>query len=183
MATYTLEDGSGKSDATAYASLAEVNAYINNYVRNSSTWTSLSDSDKQNYIVEASQSVDLLWGERFVGYRTYEAQALQFPRTAGYDTDGYAIAGDEVPIQVKRATAEMAWRHLNGSGPSTTTGDSTDIIADTASGKNISEEEVSAGSVSTKTKYNGEKSIRKYYRKIELILAPLLEARAQMVRA
>ena len=118
-----------------------------------------------------------------MGYRKDKSQGLDWPRSAGYDTDGYAVDGSSIPVAVKRATVEFAWKHLNDDGPSTTTGDSTGVIADVAAGKNIASESVAAGSVKTATTYSGAKSYAKFFRKVELILQNLIVPRGAIDRA
>jgi hypothetical protein len=178
-----VEDGSGLSTANSYVSEADVDAYILSYVRNSGTWTALNSATKEAYIKEATQSLDLLYGQRFVGYRKDADQALAWPRSAGYDTDGYSIAGNVVPDAVKRASGEMAWRHANDTGPSTTTGDTTGIIPDAAAGTNIMSEKVSVGSVSSSTTYAGAKGYAKSFRKVSLILQKIITPVGAVYRA
>ena len=180
---FTVEDGTGLSGANSYASVVEADSYVTDYIRNSSTWTSLSSANKQKYLVEASQSVDLIFHSRWLGYRLDQNQGLAWPRVAGYDKDGYSVASDEVPANVKRATAEMAWRHLNDTGPSTTTGDSTGIIPDISSPGTIAETDVAAGSVRSKTRYLSGKSQIKMFRKVEMILHQLIKPRGAIVRS
>ena len=179
----TVETGSGSANSDAYVTVAETDSYVTDYIRGHSTWSSLSTANKERAIREATQSVDLLWGSRFIGYRSNEDQALEFPRTAGYDADGYAIAGNEIPTKLKHAVAELAWKHANDSGPSTTTGDSTGIIADYATESNVIEENVEAGSVKSHTKYAGIKQQAVYFKKVELILRKLIHPPGQISRA
>ena len=178
-----VEDGSGLSNADTYISVADADTYISTYVRNSSTWTSLGTAAKEQALKEGTQSLDLLYGQRFVGYRRNKDQSLAWPRTAGYDTDGYAVDGTVVPSAVENATVELAWRHVNDGGPSTTTGDTTGVIADSSAGTNISSESVSVGSVTSTTQYAGIKSGSKVFRKISLILSKLIVPEGAIFRS
>ena len=180
---FVLENGTGKATANSYVSLADADSYVSDYIRNSSTWTSLSDAVKKGYLVEATQSIDLIWGERFIGMKLTQTQALGWPRNVGYDSDGFSVGSDEVPSRVAHATVEMAWRHLNDDGPSTTTGDSTGIIADVGSGNNINEEIAKVGSVTSEKKYSGTKNMGIYFRKIELMLKKIINPSGRVNRA
>lgn len=180
---FVVEDGSGLATANSYIAVADADTYVTDYIRNASTWVALSTANKQSYLREATQTVDLLFGRRWTGYRKDVSQGLDWPRSAGYDTDGYSIDGNIVPSTVEVATVELAWRHLNDSGPSTTTGDSTGMIPDVAAGKNIGSESVSAGSIKTSTTYTGMKSYAKFFRKVELILQKLILPRGAIDRS
>jgi hypothetical protein len=183
MATFVVETGSASATANSYASIADADAYIDNFVRNSTHWTHLSDADKQRYLREATQTIDLSYGSRFRGYRFSESQGLDWPRSAVTTDDGWLVGADEIPQELKDATAEMAWRHLADSGPSNTTGNTTGVIPDRDEGKNIIEEDISVGSIRTKTKYSGSKTVTKKFRKVELLLRKYLNPAGEMFRA
>lgn len=180
---FTLEDGTGKTNSNAYASVAEVDSYISDYARNDSTWASASTSNKERYIAEATQSIDLLWGNRFVGVKFDVDQALKWPRLGGFDREGYELSSSVIPVAIKRATAELAFKHANIGGVTTTTGDTTNIIPDKDGGGMISEETVKVGAVESTTKYEGGKRETKWYRKVEMILRPYLTPSGNINRA
>lgn len=180
---FVVEDGTGKSNANAYATEAEVDAYILDYARDENTWANASSVAKQGYIKEATQTLDLLWGGRFVGVKFDVNQALSFPRYGGYDRDGYTLASDIVPSVVKQATAELAYKHACIGGTDKTVGDTSKIIPDIDGGGLISEESVKVASIRTTTKYEGGKREQKWYRKVELLLRPILRQRGAISRA
>jgi hypothetical protein len=181
-ATFVVEDGSASSTATSYVSVADADTYIANYVRSDTAWTGLADADKQDVLVEATQSVELLYGGRFIGSKYTEAQALAFPRS-GVVLDGFSISTDIIPDNVQNAVIEMAWRHLADDGPDSTSGDSTGIIPDLDNAGDVSAESVSVGSVKTSTEYLGGKGNIKRYRKVDLLLRPLLKGKHRLERA
>jgi hypothetical protein len=133
--------------------------------------------------VEGTQTIDLIWGERFIGVKLTETQALSWPRNVGYDSDGFSVGADEVPKRVAQATVEMAFRHIADSGPSTTTGDTTGLIADVASGSNIVGEIASVGSVVSEKKYAGVKTMYTHFRKIELMMKKIVNPSGRVNRA
>ena len=179
----TVENGTGLTNSDSYISVADADSYIALYMRNSSTWTDLSTANKELYLKEATQALDVLYARRWVGTRLKELQALAFPREGAYDQDGFSIDATTVPTRVKNATVEMAWRTLNVGGVDTTTGDSTSLIPDRVAGGNIAEEDVQAGSVRSKTTYVGGKTSTKYFKKVELLLTGYVKPRGAIERA
>jgi len=169
MASFTVENGSGLAAANSYVTIAEADDYIDNLLRNDSNWTSKSDATKERYLREGTQSIELIYGERWRGHAAHSTQGLDWPRAGVVDDDGWSRGSDVVPEELKRATIEAAWKHLNDSGPSTTTGDSTGIIPDISKPGTLREESVSVGSVKSKKVYYGQSQL-KWLRKISLIL-------------
>jgi hypothetical protein len=180
---FIVEDGTGMSNANAYVSVEDADAYISDYTRNNTTWGNSSTVLKQGYIKEATQSLDLIWGGRFVGVKLDVNQALSFPRFGGYDREGYVLATDVVPKLIKHATAELAFKHAMIGGADEATGDTSKMIPDISDGGMVSEESVAVGSIKTATKYEGGKRETKWYRKVELILRSLLVPRGIINRA
>jgi len=179
----TVENGSGLTDSDSYVSVADADAYIGTYMRNSSDWSGSSTAAREGYLKEATQILDVLYARRWAGTRLKELQALAFPREGAYDHDGYTFDATIVPLKVKHATVELAWRALQVGGEDTTTGDSTKLVPDTAVGGNISSEEVAAGSVRSKTTYVGGKTGTKYYKKVEMLLTGYVRPRGAIERA
>lgn len=65
----------------------------------------------------ATQWIDATYRLRFPGYRTSgRDQALEWPRTNAWDAAGESIATDEIPTEIKNATAEAAVRELASAG-------------------------------------------------------------------
>ena len=89
---FVVEDGTGKTNANAYITVAEANSYISDYARADSGWDALNDATCEGHILEATQTLDLLYAHRFVGIKQDKEQALAFPRYGAYDRDGYAIS-------------------------------------------------------------------------------------------
>jgi hypothetical protein len=103
---FVVEDGTRKTDATAYLSVADFKTHHadrNVTVAGDGTY---SDGEIQGGIVQATDYIDKRFGRRFRGWRSTAAQALEWPRTDAFDDDDYLISG--VPQQLTKATAEYA---------------------------------------------------------------------------
>lgn len=111
--TLIKEDGSCKSDANAYASVGDGNAYHAGHLY-ASAWTGATDDQKSAALVMASRLVDAEF--QFNGVQTTNAQALSWPRyrCPDPDRDGRLLLGDNyvpenlVPKNVLAATCELA---------------------------------------------------------------------------
>lgn len=106
---FTAETGSGVAGANAYVAVAAADDYHSG--RGNTTWAALSSGAKQAAIVKATDHIELLFSERFIGTRKTLDQGLSWPRDDAYDVrdpDGEAISG--VPVQVQNACAEYALR-------------------------------------------------------------------------
>jgi len=105
--SFVAEDGTGKSDANSFISLADADAYHADR-RSASNWDALEDEDKQPLLIEATTWINSLNFEN--GCPISDTQALFFPAYGAYDRNGFMIDSDVVPQQVKDATAELACR-------------------------------------------------------------------------
>lgn len=114
----TIVATAASATANSYLTDAEADTYADERLR-STNWTSESDDDvKARALIQATRWLDNM---DFVGERTTEAQALEWPRLEAYTKDGYEYATDAVPDVVKRATFELALRLLNDNAASTDT--------------------------------------------------------------
>src|SRR5512136_1491423 len=82
--TLIKEDGTGRTDANSYASVAEGDAYFEGHLY-ASAWTAATSGTKAAALVMATRLVDSQF--QFHGYRTNETQALQWPRERCPDPD------------------------------------------------------------------------------------------------
>ena len=132
------EDGTGKSNADSYVTLAECDAYHVNL--GNSDWE-IDEEDaanvakRENAIKKATAFIDMRYGGRFKGVRSTAEQALLFPRDGISDNDGYVL--ENVPTAVKRATCEAALKLFLG----------TDLMPDLDRGGKVISETV--GPIST----------------------------------
>jgi hypothetical protein len=109
----TVEDGTGLTDSDAYISLADAEAYYLEY--EGAAWdVDSSDTLKEAAIRRAARYLD---GMRWKGERTSKrAQSMDWPRFGATDCDGTLIPSDEVPVEVERANALLAFYELANPG-------------------------------------------------------------------
>jgi hypothetical protein len=106
------EDGTGKSDAESFITLAEASAYHAD--RGNAAWAALaSDTLREQALRRATDYLEQVYGLKWKGERTKHTQALSWPR---YDVcaNGFDVDSDVVPVPVQRACAEMALKAAAG---------------------------------------------------------------------
>ena len=106
------EDGTGRVDANAYASVADGDAYHEGHLY-ATAWTTATADKKAAALVMATRLIDALF--QFNGVRTKATQALQWPREDCADPDANPesvgqrfVLSDVVPKVVLDATCESA---------------------------------------------------------------------------
>lgn len=165
-----VEDGSGLTDADAYVSVAEADAY-NLSSANSAAWTAATTSAKELAIRQGTAYLDNLYRLRWLGRRFSDSQALSWPRAFVVDEDGFAIAAYFIPTRLKRATVEAAIRALAGS-----------LMADLADPGMVSRVRKKVGPIETETEYVGGNSPIPEYRVIRHLLKGLIHDSGRMER-
>ena len=101
---FTVENGTGLTNANAYASIVQVADYLSSRGDDES-WVASNESSKQVAIIRATDYIDNRWGGSFKGTPLLETQALAFPRS------GYLAV---LPALLIQATSEYAKRALSG---------------------------------------------------------------------
>lgn len=98
----------GDAAANSYATVDEADDYLTQArLHVDETWTSLTADRKEAALMWAAREVDLF---EFIGCLVDPAtQALQWPRSGAYTSDGRTVAEDEIPEVVKNAQAELAY--------------------------------------------------------------------------
>ena len=146
MATFVVEDGTGKSDANSYVSIATADAYFDNYGA-PSTWTGASTANKQQALRIATAYISEKYGNRWRGVIDSDTQALDWPRSGVVDAaTGLYYDHDEMPTKLANATAEVGLRQLAG----------TDLRPDVVAGDgNITNSTVSVGGLSVSEDFIG----------------------------
>lgn len=161
---FVAEDGTGLSNANAFADVAFFKTYHDD--RGNSYTTLSSDTLIQQVLVRASDYIQRRFGTKFVGLPLNDSQTLAWPRQDAYYPSGWAIEG--IPLEVKQATAEYALRAVSGSlAP--------DPSYDVSNGP-IVEREERAGPIVERYKF-GQGGMVMTFRKYPLadsLLAPLL---------
>ena len=82
--TLIKEDGTGRTDANSYATVAEGDAYFDAHLY-PSAWTAATATTKAAALVMATRLVDSQY--QFNGFRAHDTQALQWPRERCPDPD------------------------------------------------------------------------------------------------
>ena len=118
----TLVDTIGSATANTYISLTNAQAFIDGLVENEDivAWGTSTDDQKNRALFSAAQRIDR---ERFLGARTNDAQALEWPRSGvkkpyTYSSTYNALypsnlqpafyADNEIPQRVKHAQVHLA---------------------------------------------------------------------------
>ena len=157
-----VEDGSGKTDADSYLSVADADTYHTNH-SGSTDWSGATTATKEQALRLATQYLDVRYNGLWKGYRSNETQALDWPRAYVEDSDGYYYDSDEMPLRVKDATAELALRVVEGDT----------LLDDITKPGTIKRKRVKAGPVETETEYVGGYNQVKKYPLIDGIVRPL----------
>jgi hypothetical protein len=148
-----IEDGSGKPDAQAYVSVAEVNAYAALYGLGSPVITDAN-------IMRATQFLEGNYFTRWIGLKRTENQALSWPRGFATRRDGWNVSESIVPKEVKDASCALAIRA--NSNP--------DLMPDISRSDNAIEEQIGP----IRVRYAPFAQTVTIFRDIEIILRPIV---------
>lgn len=103
-----VEDGTGKTDAESYLSVAEADAY--HLARGNSVWAAIATQElKEQALRRALGYLEGRFRSSWKGSRLYQRQALSWPRY-GVNVDGFTLDTDVIPVDLKNAQAELALR-------------------------------------------------------------------------
>jgi hypothetical protein len=172
-----IEDGTGLSTAEAYISVDDADEYF--AARGVTTWTG-TDAAKEEALRKGATYLDNAYRGKWRGYRSNEDQALAWPRASWpanqaffetstrantiQDEDGYNIANNAVPRQIKHANCEAALLYLSGEDP----------MEALSRGGAIKRTRVKAGPVEKETEYSESASSVDRYPVIEGLLRSLV---------
>lgn len=160
-----VEDGSGKSNADAYVDVAFADTYVTDFLGGDSDWSAASTTEKEVAIRRATQFLDGAYVHRWSGLRRFGNQALAWPRYSVITSDFILLDSDVIPIEVKRATVEAAVRSFT-----------VDLTPDTTpSDRSVKSRESEFAVFRESVEYAGAQSTQPDFRKIERLLAPLLQ--------
>lgn len=98
----------GDISANSYVTIEEANAYFADR-SNASSWST--STQQEQLLITMSRLID--WQLKFKGVKTSELQAMQFPRTGIVLPDGYAVANNVIPVELKQAVFELALLSLD----------------------------------------------------------------------
>jgi len=107
-----VEDGTGKSNANSYVSIAEADAFFVDL--NYTDWAALTTAQKTGHLIAGTAYIDGRYRNGFAGYLLVASQALAWPRKYGWYTDTYPFTPiAALPTEVKKATYFAAYHSLN----------------------------------------------------------------------
>ena len=167
---FVVEDGTGKSNANSYLSVADADTYQSN--RSNATWAALSTADKEVALIKATDWIEASFKVRWLGYRINNSMSLSWPRY-DVDYDGYVIAATAVPAQIQDVTAIMGYEASQAEL-------FTNVAADA---RNLTHLSQSAGPVSQTKSYQGSSMTAKRFTQAEKIVAQLLISAGRVYRA
>ena len=159
-----LEDGTGVKNANSYATQLMADNYFAD--RGNATWAALTDDQKEQALIRATDYLVEAYRGKWKGYRSNIYQGLDWPRKSVILTDmaiNYMWPFNSIPPEIVKATAELALRASQG-----------DLAADL--NQQIISEGVS-GIVTTYDKYSPQQT---RYRAIEMMLIPYLATSSAM---
>lgn len=111
MADPTVDATAKGANSNSYVTRAEAQTYFDGRL-NVANWTAASDANKDRALIMATARLDQ---EAYEGTPTTTTQALKWPRSGTFDSDGIHWDQDVVPAPVKEATYETALELLDGS--------------------------------------------------------------------
>ena len=157
--TLVVEDGSGLANAESYISVGDADTYHTAF---GNTGWSGDTATKEVALRNATQYIDSTYLKRWKGTKNKSTQALMWPRYGVVTIDGWPITGTEIPLALKRATAEAAMRALTE-----------ELVPDITDPGTITFYAVEVGPISEKTAYASRSQI-KVYRVIDELLKDLI---------
>lgn len=121
-----VEDGTAKTDAESYATVAQVDTYQSN--RGVTLWATLSTNEKEQALRRATTYMTGVYRLKWKGTRVNSTQALDWPRNwveyedyafvtqNGAQTIGgfFYYPANEVPVEVVNACCELAFKAAFG---------------------------------------------------------------------
>ena len=118
--TLIVETGVGLADAESYISVVDADIFHARRGREA-TWSELDTAVKEVALRLATEFMEQIYRARWKGVRMQATQALSWPRAYVYTESflhgavgefPYLVPDDVVPVEVKRACAELAFKSL-----------------------------------------------------------------------
>ncbi|SLN31768.1 DnaT-like ssDNA-binding protein [Oceanibacterium hippocampi] len=106
--SFVAEDGTGLATANSYVATAEASQYHDEL--GNSAWAAAAEELRELALRRATRYIDGRYA--FVGCVAVPTQALKWPRTGAFDTEGRLLSG--VPVQVREACLELALHLAEG---------------------------------------------------------------------
>ena len=162
---FVLETGSGLTDATTYADLAEAAQIVEDF---GLSWLSgFTDDQKKVALNKATQFVDQGNYGAWKGWRSSQDQALLWPRQAVLDDDGWYVDSNVIPANLKRAVVEAAVYYSNNDS----------LFPDTDNGGTLKSERIKIDVLEFEEEYLAGDSGSEVSKTINSLLAAYLRGR------
>ena len=147
--------------SNTYVSLAEAEAYFAEYPCDS--WDG-EEEEKEQSLVNATQAIDALYGEKYMSELAEDSQPLLFPRVQFYDMNRRLVSG--LPTSLKNAVCELAALSLTG----------VDIFPEPSQAGLVQQENLQVGGIAIGTTYFKAPHGASFegFRKVDLMIRPLL---------
>jgi hypothetical protein len=177
MVTLVVEDGTGLANANSYVSLVEADTYFTNQGTAGAAWAA-PDALKNEYLANACTALDAVFGRNYISYlRASDTtiQSLLWPRENVWDRHNRRIPAGGIPQEVKDAQCELALLLQSG----------VDLFPEGNPNNNLLSESVAIGEISqsyTLQRQAAEQATYEGFRKVELILWPILKPKARKMR-
>lgn len=107
MPTLVVEDGTAKSNANTYASVATADTYADD--RGITSWATLTTTEKEVALIKGTDYLEATYRLAWRGFRKTGTQALSWPRT-DVEADGFTVESGTIPSAVVYACIEAAVR-------------------------------------------------------------------------
>ena len=161
-----VEDGTAKTDSESYISVADADTYHTDYT-DSSDWSSAIDAVKERVLRRATLVIDARFVLRWKGSRFTENQALDWPRHSVEDPSGFFVLTTTIPVNLQRATAELALKEIT---------ETDGIIPDLDNDGIIKREKIKVGPIESDIEYQGGSSPETKFTVVDKLLRELLES-------
>lgn len=165
MPTLIVEDGSKPQNANSYCPVEFADEYHD--LMGNTDWTGYSDDQKASALIKATDSIDQLYGDRYVSQRWPGVQSLLWPRYTFVDNNSIIRQNNEIPVELKKAVAVHALNILSGL---------VDPYAQQSQEKNIKRKRSKVGELETEVEYRTPVTTETFagYNQVELLLRPIL---------
>ena len=171
-----VETGSGSSSANSYESVAGADTYHadhNDPVP--TTWSDATGLRKETALKNATQYLDAVYNNKWLGLRSNSGQRLDWPRTGIVDRDGFSVTSSTMPRVLLECTAILA--HLD---ITETSGLIPDLAASTS---NIKREFKKVGPLEKETEWFGATDKLKTFSLVEELIEELTRRATRLERA
>lgn len=164
--TLIVETGQGVQGADSYASVARIDAHwsARPQAELAATWAAADTEIKEGAARAATDYLDDMLSQFYLGMRGGYLQGLEWPRTGARDDNGLSLP--DLPPQLVKATCEMAARALTGP-----------LSSDAAVRGAVTSESVGIGPLREQLTYADGVSQEAKYGLVLDSLAPILDGR------